>query len=85
MALENNRALLKGVLIGAGVTVAARDLYPYLAPLARPVVKSLAKFFVAGYERSRVRTAELAESLDDIMAEVQWEMKQEQANGGTAV
>lgn len=76
---KENRNLLKGFALGAGITLIARDVLPWLAPLARPLTRQLARAAILGYKRTREKSAEMAESLEDLVAEVQWELQEERA------
>jgi hypothetical protein len=75
MAFNNNNRLFTGILIGIGAAWAARNVLPTLAPLARPLTKYSLKVAVLGYERSREVAAGLAETVSDVLAEVQHELQ----------
>jgi hypothetical protein len=79
MAPANGKNLLTGIAIGVGATLAARDVFPALAPLVRPLAKQGLKAAFIGYERGREAVAEFAEFLSDLSAEVQAELRVERA------
>jgi hypothetical protein len=72
--VADTRSLLTGIALGVGATLAARDVLPLLAPLARPALKQGVKAALLGYERGREMAALLVETLSDIAAEVQVEL-----------
>lgn len=72
--MADTRSLLTGIVLGIGATLAARDVLPLLAPLARPALKQGVKAALLGYERGREMAALLVETLSDIAAEVQVEL-----------
>jgi hypothetical protein len=74
-AVADTRSLLTGIALGVGATLAARDVLPLLAPLARPALKQGVKAAILGYERGREMVALLVETLSDIAAEVQVELQ----------
>lgn len=76
MAIADNKGLFKGILIGAGLVWSVRHVLPYMAPAARPIARQLTKAALVGYERGREFSAEIVESMEDIVAEVQWELKE---------
>lgn len=84
MALNNNNRLFTGILIGLGLAWVARNILPILAPLTRPLTKVSVKVAVLGYERSREVAAGMAETLSDVLAEVQHDLKTERAALGAA-
>lgn len=79
--VADTRSLLTGMALGIGATLAARDVLPLLAPLARPALKQGVKAAILGYERSREMAALLVETLSDIAAEVQVELQTQGAAG----
>lgn len=74
---SNPVSFLTGLAIGVGATLAARDLAPALAPHARTLAKRGIKAAVIGFERGRETMALVAESLSDVLAEVQAELHAE--------
>ncbi len=82
----------RGVLIGIGIGVGFAALLPFLKPVlrdaGRPLLKATIKAGILAYERGRETAAKLAESFDDILAEVRAENAQApapsvpKANGG---
>lgn len=77
--VANTRSLLTGIALGVGATLAARDVLPLLAPLARPALKQGVKAAILSYERGREMAALLVETLSDIAAEVQVELQTQSA------
>lgn len=73
--VADTRSLLTGIALGVGATLAARDVLPLLAPLARPALKQGVKAAILGYERGREMAALLVETISDIAAEVQVELQ----------
>jgi hypothetical protein len=80
--VANTRSLLAGVALGIGATLAARDVLPLLAPLARPLLKQGVRAVLMGYERSRETMALFVETLSDIAAEVQVELDAQRPGAG---
>lgn len=78
-SVNNSLSFLTGLAVGAGLTFAARDLAPALAPHARTLTKRGLKLAVLGFERGREALALTAESLSDLLAEVQAELQAERA------
>jgi hypothetical protein len=68
-------SFLTGLAVGIGATIAARDLAPALAPHVRPLAKHGLKLAVRGFEQGRETMALFAESLSDLLAEVQTELQ----------
>lgn len=83
--VANTRSLLTGIALGVGATLAARDVLPLLAPLARPALKQGIKAALLSYERGREMAALLVETLSDIAAEVQVELQTQGAGDPTTV
>jgi hypothetical protein len=76
---RDTRRLLLGVGIGAGSLLAAPVVGATLAAVARPLVKALLKHSILAAERSRQALALVAESLEDVVAEVRAEVEEELA------
>lgn len=76
MAVENTRGIAKGLAIGLALSWAARRLLPAMVPMLRPMAKEVTRAAMLGLERGREFTAELAEDFEDIVAEVQWELRE---------
>lgn len=72
-------SFLTGLAVGAGATLVARDLAPALAPHARALTKRGLKLAARSFERGREVVALAAESLSDVLAEVQAELQEERA------
>lgn len=74
---RDTRRILLGVGIGAGSLLVAPVVGATLAAATRPIVKALLKHSILAAERSRERLAVLAESLEDVVAEVRAEVQEE--------
>lgn len=77
--MSNPLSFLTGLAVGVGATVVVRDLAPALTPQARALAKRGLKLAILGFERGRETMALAAESLSDLLAEVQAELQSEQA------
>lgn len=62
---------LFGIGIGAGAVLAFSYLAPVLGAVARPLAKALIAAGMDGFEKASQRFAHAAESLQDLVAEVQ--------------
>lgn len=67
-----------GIAIGVAATVAVRNLTPLFSPLARPIMKQSMKAAMVLVGRTREQAAELGETLDDLWAEAQQELADDQ-------
>jgi hypothetical protein len=76
MNLERSRGIVTGLAVAGMISWAARHLLPALAPAARPVAKHVTRGVIIGYERGREMSARVAENLEDVIAEVQWELRE---------
>jgi hypothetical protein len=70
--------LIKGVLIGVGLAVLVPVAITALAPIARPLVRSALRTGAWAYEKAREGVAEFGELAQDVVAEVQEELRTEQ-------
>ena len=77
MAWDETKGFVAGFLVGASAGWAARELLSVVSPIAKPLVKQGMKTAILGYERSREVMATCVETLSDVMAEVQHELKTE--------
>lgn len=66
--------LLTGVIIGAAAGLAAREGLG-AAGAVRPLFRSTAKMGVMGFERMKEMFSRVGESMEDIVAEVQADLK----------
>ena len=74
MALADD--LLKGsTLIGVAIGVGAALLTPVLKPVARPAARAAVKTGVILYEKSCEAVAEVAEVVDDLVAEAKADLQ----------
>jgi len=74
--LDNN--LVKGVMIGVGLAVLVPVAVAALAPIAKPLVRSALRTGATAYEKARESVAEFGEMAQDVVAEVQDELRMEQ-------
>lgn len=81
------RAYTAGMLTGVAVSVAAAALAPVwrpaLARWGRPLMKGAVKQGVLAFAAVRERTAEMSETVTDLVAEVQVELATEHAARAT--
>lgn len=66
----------KGFAIGAGLVLLVPLAVVTLAPLARPVLRQALKSSLLAYEKGREVLAEWGETLEDVTAEVQAELRE---------
>lgn len=72
--MVRNDDLLKGVALGIGVAVLVPLAIVALAPVVKPVARSVMKAGIRVYEKGRESLEEFGETIDDIVAEVEEEM-----------
>lgn len=68
----------RGLLIGAGVLLAAPVVVVAMAGVARPVARAVVKTGIIGYEKGREALAEIGEVMDDLVAEARAEIERGQ-------
>lgn len=76
-----------GIFIGLGAAVLAPVVLPVLAAVAKPLTKSAMKGGILLYQKGKETFAEAGELFEDLSAEVQAELAEEQAmaaGGGAA-
>lgn len=73
-----------GIGIGSAAVLAAPYVLPLVSSVGRPLVKGLLLQGVLAFERGREALAHLAETLDDIIAEVRAEAEADLAARGAA-
>jgi len=66
--------ILSGLAIGIGAAVLAPVVMPILASAAKPVLKATIKGGLALYDKGRETYAEVAEVVEDVVAEVKAEI-----------
>jgi hypothetical protein len=71
--------VLTGVLVSAVAAVLAPVWRPALSRWGRPALKGAIKQGVLAYATMRERTAEMGETMSDLLAEAQVELANEQA------
>lgn len=67
--------LAKGVAIGMGIALALPVVAMTMAPMLRPVARSVIKGGIAALEKGRETTAEVAEMVEDLYAEVKEDLR----------
>lgn len=79
MGLYDNAFKLGGGLaVGIGVLVLAPIIAPVVAEVVKPVVKAAIKGGIVMVHKGRQMVAEAVETLEDLAAEAQAELEQEQ-------
>jgi hypothetical protein len=66
-------SLIKGIGIGIGLTLVARELLPPFRDAARPLAKAGLKGGMSAFEKSREALARAGETVEDLVAEVRLE------------
>lgn len=77
MASLGGSRLILGIGIGIAVASAARRIAPAFRGVGRPLAKAAVKSTLILMDRSRLRLAELKESVDDMAAEARAELADE--------
>lgn len=76
----------RDLALGFGLGLAAAAAFPGLAPairgVGRPLVKSAIRAALVAADGGRERLAEMQETLEDLIAEVQHELASEETAGG---
>ena len=70
---------IPGIAAGVGAVVLAPVLIPAVAKVSKPVAKALIKGGIIAYKKSRSAIAETGEVLEDLLAEVNAELAEEEA------
>jgi len=65
----------KGIALGIGLAVILPAAATVMAPVLRPVARSLLKTGILAIEKGREASAEFGEMVEDLIAEVQEELK----------
>jgi hypothetical protein len=73
------RSLPAGIVIGVVAGVAARDMFPRLGNIVKPMSKVTLKSGLLAYEKVKEAFAHVGESLEDLASEVRTEMATEQS------
>jgi hypothetical protein len=74
--LTKNKAV-RNTAIGIGVAVLVPIAVTFLAPYVRPAARSLVKVGLLALEKGKEAAAELGEVVDDLVAEVRDELREE--------
>ena len=69
---------IPGIAAGVGAVVLAPVLIPAVAKASKPVAKALIKGGMIAYKKSKSAIAETGEILEDLVAEVQAELAEEE-------
>jgi len=72
---KENRRLLLGIGLGAGAAWTMPFVGPVLVAIARPLTKALMNQGILGFEKASEQLAHVAESLQDLLAEVRAEQQ----------
>lgn len=76
---------VRNTAIGIGVAVLVPVAVAFLAPHVRPAARSVVKAGLLAYEKSRETAAELGELMEDLVAEVRDELREERESALSAV
>lgn len=76
--------IIGGLAIGIGSAILAPIIIPILASIAKPVAKASIKGGLMLYQRGQEAFAETQEIVEDLVAEAQVELAEEQAVASTA-
>jgi hypothetical protein len=76
---DNGGRVWLGIGLGAGAVVSAPYLLPVVGAITRPLLKVLLLQSALAFERGREVFAQLAESLEDLVAEVRTEVDEKLA------
>jgi hypothetical protein len=68
---------LRTTAIGLGIAVAVPVAVAFLAPYLRPVLRSAVKGGVVAFEKGKEAVAQVGESMDDLVAEIRDELREE--------
>ena len=70
-----------GIIAGIGAVVLAPVLIPAIAKIAKPIAKTALKSGIMLYEKSKAAVAEAGEVFEDLVAEAQAELADEEEIG----
>ena len=73
---------IRGIAAGIGALVLAPALIPAVAKASKPVAKAIIKGGIIAYKKSRSAIAETGEVIEDLVAEVQAELAEEELPAG---
>ena len=76
MIFKKSGSFTVGFTVGFGAGILARDVFPYLMKIARPLTKEGLKLGIRSLEKVRENMAHFGETLSDITEEVKVELKQ---------
>jgi hypothetical protein len=71
------RSLPTGILIGVAAGLAARELFPRLGDVVKPISKVTVRGGILAYEKMKEAFAHVGETLEDLASEVKTELAQE--------
>jgi hypothetical protein len=70
-----------GIIAGIGAVVLAPVMIPAIAKIAKPIAKTALKSGIMLYEKSKAAVAEAGEVFEDLVAEAQAELADEEEIG----
>ena len=70
---------IRGIAAGVGAFVLAPVVIPAVAKASKPLAKALIKGGIIAYKKSRIAIAETGDVLEDLVAEVNAELAEEEA------
>jgi hypothetical protein len=76
---------VRNTAIGIGVAILLPIVAKAAAPYVRPVARSALKIGIVAYEKGREAVAEAGEIIEDMVAEVREELRQQRAEAQTAL
>jgi hypothetical protein len=68
---------LWGFATGIAATVIVREFMPHFKDVGKPLAKATVRSAIATFEKTRERLARFGESVEDLVAEVQYDMTEE--------
>lgn len=85
LAVLMKNDVVKNLAIGLGVSILAPMVVNLLAPVVRPLARSTLKAGILAYEKGRETVAEIAEVVDDLVAEVHEELQEARRRESIAI
>ncbi len=74
------RNLSTGILVGVAAGLAAREVFPRLGDVVKPLSKVTLRSGILAYEKMKEAFAHVGESIEDLASEVRTEMATEEAS-----
>jgi hypothetical protein len=75
MLFNGNGKFFLGFTVGFGTGLIARDAFPYISRLVKPLSKQTIKLGITSLEKTRESLSRFGEILEDITEEVKFELK----------